>query len=93
MTAVLGLALLGERLPPWGYAGIALAPAGVALLSLEEGDKAERMAWLSLAVASLALQGVGACIAKLVVTPSGPSALLLMGALVQVIVGLFLAPP
>lgn len=93
LTAIIGLALLGERLPSWGYVGIALAPAGVALLSLDDGKNGGRMAWLSLAVASVALQAVGAYIAKLVVTPGGPSALLLMGALVQVIVGLFLAPP
>jgi hypothetical protein len=31
--------------------------------------------------------------AKLVVTPAGPSALLLMSAAVQVVVGLVLAPP
>jgi uncharacterized membrane protein len=39
------------------------------------------------------LQGLGAFLAKVVVTPSGPSALLLIGAAVQVAVGLFLAPP
>lgn len=44
-------------------------------------------------MASLVLQGIGAFIAKLVVTPAGPSALLLMSAAVQVVVGLFLAPP
>jgi drug/metabolite transporter (DMT)-like permease len=36
---------------------------------------------------------IGAFIAKLVVTPAGPSALLLTSASVQVVVGLFLAPP
>jgi uncharacterized membrane protein len=36
---------------------------------------------------------VGAFIAKVVVTPAGPSALLLMSAGVQIVVGLFLAPP
>ena len=93
LTAILGLAVLGERLPPWGYAGIALAPAGVALLSLGQDSDGDRSVWVLLAFTSLVLQGVGAFIAKLVVTPSGPSALLLMGALVQVVVGLFLAPP
>jgi uncharacterized membrane protein len=46
-----------------------------------------------LGIASLTFQGVGAFITKLVVTPAGPSALLLMSALVQVAVGLFLASP
>ncbi len=46
-----------------------------------------------LSIVSLILQGIGAFIAKLVVTPAGPSALLLMGAAVQVAVGLYLAPP
>lgn len=36
---------------------------------------------------------MGAFIAKLVVSPAGPSALLLTSAAVQVVVGLFLAPP
>lgn len=48
---------------------------------------------MTLAIASLLLQGLGAFIAKLVVTPAGPSALLLAGGGAQVVVGLVLAPP
>jgi uncharacterized membrane protein len=93
LTAALAVALLGERLAWPAYIGVALAPAGVVLLSLgERRGKAER-GWQWLAVLSLILQGVGAFVAKLVVTPAGPSALLLMSASVQVVVGLFLGPP
>ena len=94
LTAFLAVALLAERLNWISYLGVALAPLGVVLLSLKpEKDKLGRQGWLWLALLSLALQGVGAFIAKLVVTPDGPSTLLLLGASVQVAVGLFLAPP
>lgn len=94
LTALLAIALIGER-PGWvAYAGIATAPLGVALLSARRRNENEqRQGWTVLAVASLLLQGLGAFIAKLVVTPAGPSALLLTGAGVQVVVGLALAPP
>ncbi len=74
-------------------AGAALAPLGIVLLSLGPSRGKGGEAWLLLAILSLILQGIGAFIAKLVVTPAGPSALLLMGAAVQVAVGLYLAPP
>lgn len=93
LTAGLGIMLLHEKLAPWRWAGLALAPAGIVLLSSGRADGARRGDWLWLAVASLALQGIGAFIAKLVVTPSGPSALLLMSASVQIALGLALAPP
>ena len=94
ITAGLAVTLLGERLTWPAYFGVALAPIGVLLLSLGPAKgEGKRGWWLWLAVLSLILQGIGAFIAKLVVTPAGPSALLLMGAGVQVIVGLFLAPP
>jgi len=92
LTALLAITVLRERIGPAAYLGIALAPAGVVLLSLDRPSGERRSGWLALAVASLALQGVGAFIAKLVVTPAGPSALLLMSASVQVVVGFFLAP-
>src|SRR5215472_16329097 len=87
LTAILAVGLLGERLAPWGYAGMALAPLGLTLLSIGRTGKEGSEGWVMLAILSLALQGVGAFIAKLVVTPEGPSALLLMGASVQVVVG------
>lgn len=93
ITAALALTLLGERLSWPAYLGVALAPIGVVLLSLAPAKGGGKQGWLWLAILSLTLQGVGAFIAKLVVTPAGPSALLLLGAGVQVIVGLFLAPP
>lgn len=93
ITAGLAVALLGERLSWPAYLGVALAPIGVVLLSLGPAKGEGRLGWLWLAVLSLILQGIGAFIAKLVVSPAGPSALLLLGAGVQVIVGLFLAPP
>lgn len=94
LTAILAIALIGER-PAWlAYVGIGVAPLGVALLSAGGGDKNElRQGWTALAIVSLLLQGLGAFVAKLVVTPAGPSALLLIGATVQVLVGLALAPP
>jgi len=93
ITAALAVALLGERLTPLAYAGVAVAPIGVVLLSLGPTGSQGKEGWLALAILSLILQGIGALIAKLVVSPAGPSALLLMGAAVQVVVGLFLAPP
>ena len=93
ITAVLAVALLRERLTPLAYLGVALAPIGVVLLSRGPTKSQGQQRWLLLAILSLILQGIAAFIAKLVVSPTGPSALLLMGAAVQVVVGLFLAPP
>ena len=93
ITAVLAVVLLGERLSWPAYTGVALAPIGVLLLSLGPAKGEGKQGWLWLAMLSLILQGIGAFIAKLVVTPAGPSGLLLMGAGVQVTVGLVLAPP
>ena len=73
---------------------MALAPLSVLLLGWKsKGNGQVGSGWLWLALPSLILQGVGAFLAKVVVTAAGPSALLLMGAAVQVAVGLFLAPP
>ena len=93
VTAALAVALLGERLTPLAYLGVALAPIGVVLITLGPTNSKGKQGWLALAILSLVLQGIGAFIAKLIVSPAGPSALLLMGASVQVVVGLFLAPP
>ena len=94
LTALLAISLLGERLDWTAALGVALALLGVLLLSWKSRvDGQTRSGWLWLALLSLILQGVGAFLAKVVVTPGGPSGLLLMGAGVQVVVGLFLAPP
>lgn len=94
LTAVLAIILLSERLD-WATAlGVAAAPLGVVLLGWQaRRSDSSRSGWLELALLSLLLQGVGAFLAKVVVTPAGPSALLLMGAGVQIAVGLVLAPP
>lgn len=93
LTAGLAVTLLAERLTWTAYVGVVLAPVGIVLLSLGPSRGKGGEGWVWLAILSLILQGVGAFIAKLVVTPEGPSALLLMGAAVQIVVGLFLAPP
>jgi uncharacterized membrane protein len=94
LTALLAITLLSERLNWTAGLGVALAPLGVLLLGWKtKRNGPVRSEWLWLALLSLILQGLGAFLAKLVVTPAGPSALLLMGAAVQVVVGLFLAPP
>ena len=89
LTAILAVAVLGEQLTALRSIGIALAVAAVVLLgSRRRTDRAPvESRWRTLAVASLGLQGVGAFLAKVVVTPSGPSALLVTSAAVQVVVG------
>lgn len=94
LTGVLAIGVLQERPSALAVVGIALAPLGIVMLSAGgtvrvDGDRA----WIPLAVLSLVLQGIGAFLAKVVVTPAGPSALLIMSAGVQVAVGLVLAPP
>ena len=95
LTAARGVLVLREHLSSAGYLGIALAPVGIALLSFGGGVGGDRQGWdwKVLAFLSLVLQGLGAFIAKLVVSPAGPSALLLMSAAVQGLVGLVIAPP
>jgi drug/metabolite transporter (DMT)-like permease len=94
LTAILALAVLDENVGSVGVLGIACATIAVALLGYRPGNGSEPVKagerWLGLTLASLALQGVGAFIAKVVVTPSGPSALLVASASVQVVVGSFL---
>ncbi len=94
LTALFAVTLLEERLNWTTALGVALAPLGVLLLGWKSSDRNQgQSVWVWLALSSLVLQGVGAFVAKVVVTSGGPSALLLMGASVQVMVGLFLAPP
>ncbi len=89
LTAVLGFAVLGERPTGLRVVGIVLAVVAVALLGYQRraNREATGSGWLALTIGSLILQGVGAFFAKVVVTPSGPSALLVTGAVVQVMVG------
>ncbi|GAC1334032.1 MAG: hypothetical protein NVSMB17_15210 [Candidatus Dormibacteria bacterium] len=92
LTAVLAVSLIHERLGAIQVGGIALAIAGVVLLAYRPPQSGVELGgWLALALASVVLQGLGAFIAKLVVTNGGTSALLLLGAGVQVVVGLTLA--
>lgn len=93
ITALLAVSVLGERLALPAYLGVALAVTGVILIAWRPRGGDGRGGWMGLAIVSLVLQGIGAFAAKLVVTPAGPSALLILGAAVQVAVGLFLAPP
>lgn len=94
LTALFAIGLLNERLNWTSALGVAKAPLGVLLLAWKaKGNGRAERSGLWLALLSLILQGVGAFLAKVVVTPAGPSALLLMGAAVQTVVGLFLAPP
>ena len=94
LTAGLAIILLSERLNGVTALGVAAAPLGVFLLGWQaRKNDSSGSGWLGLALSSLLLQGLGAFLAKVVVTPAGPSALLLMGAAVQIVVGLVLAPP
>jgi drug/metabolite transporter (DMT)-like permease len=87
LTAVLAVMLLHEQAPPVRLAGIALAMAAVVLLGYRRRSEAADGSWMSFTIAALLLQGLGAFLAKSVVTPDGPSALLVTSAGVQVGVG------
>lgn len=87
LTAVLAVVVLNEQAPPVRIVGIALAVGAVILLGRRQQEGAAHLSWLGLTIASLILQGFGAFLAKTVVTPFGPSALLVTSAGVQVGVG------
>lgn len=91
LTVVLAVTVLGERISPAVAAGIGAAVAGSALLAFRPAAAGALRGWLALAVVSLALQGVGAFIAKVVVTAGGATTLLLTSAGVQLAVGLIIA--
>jgi uncharacterized membrane protein len=91
LTATLAVAFLGERPDQLGLVGIVCAVAAAVLLAFRQSDDRSTAPWLHLAIASLALQGVGAFIAKIVVTGSGPATLLLTSAVVQLGVGIAIA--
>lgn len=92
LTAILALAVLGETLGPRRLAGLAAAVPAMALLAYRPEAAAGRAGWLPLTLASLVMQGVGAFLAKVVVSPAGPATLLLASSSVQLAVGLALAP-
>jgi len=87
LTAILALTILGEHVGLVRGLGIITATMAVALLGYRREKVDAGSDWEVFAVASLVLQGVGAFLAKVVVTPSGPSALLVSTASVQVVVG------
>jgi drug/metabolite transporter (DMT)-like permease len=91
LTAVLAVAFLGERPGTLAVVGIACAVGAAILLAFRPAPLAAADKWIGLALASLVLQGVGAFLAKVVVTGSGPTTLLLTSVLVQLAVGLFIA--
>lgn len=87
LTAILALAILGERVGPRQRLGIAVAAVAIFSLAYRRERDETEIAWQGLTIASLALQGLGAFLAKVVVTGSGPSALLVSTAAIQVVVG------
>ena len=90
LTVLLAIAFLGERPDLLALAGVACAVAAAVLLASRKTDAALG-GWLGLAVASLVLQGVGAFVAKVVVTEGGPTTLLITSVLVQLVVGVAIA--
>lgn len=91
ITVVLALAFLGERLSVQGLLGVPLALIAAVLLAFRPTAPGAVAGWIGLAIASMAMQGVGAFFAKLVVTDTGPTDLLVVSAAVQLAVGLVLA--
>lgn len=91
LTALLAIALLGERPDALASIGIICAVAAAMLLAFRPTASSATGTWVHLAFFSVALQGVGAFLAKLVVTGSGPTTLLLVSAVVQLVVGLAIA--
>src|SRR5437870_11153956 len=87
LTVILAVAILGERISFEHGFGISAALAGSVLLSFRPRAPQALAGWLPLALASLVLQGLGAFIAKVLVTASGPTDLLVTSAAVQLIVG------
>jgi uncharacterized membrane protein len=91
ITAMLAILVLGERPALQAALAIPLAVAAAALLAYRPAAPGAISGWLGLAVLSLAMQGVGAFVAKVVVTGPGPTDLLMTGAAVQLAVGAGLA--
>jgi len=91
LTVILAMTILGERISSEQGLGIGAAVVGSALLSFRPNAPQALAGWLPLAISSLVLQGLGAFIAKVLVTASGPTDLLVTSAAVQLIVGLTIA--
>lgn len=90
ITVLLAMFFLGERPGALALTGVACAVTAAILLALRPAA-ATLGGWLAFALASLALQGVGAFLAKVVVTEGGPMTLLVTSVLVQLVVGLYIA--
>ena len=90
LTATLAVLLLGERPGALGTVGI-IAAVTAALLLAGRPAQTGLGPWVGLAVASLLLQGVGAFLAKIIVSEAGPTTLLVPSMIVQLMVGLFIA--
>jgi drug/metabolite transporter (DMT)-like permease len=91
LTVMLALILLAERPSGLALAGVLVAVVAAALLVFRPSAPGALGGWLGVAVASLVMQGIGAFIAKIVVTGHGPTDLLLTSASVQLAVGAVLA--
>jgi len=90
ITASLAMLFIGERPDALGLVGIVAAVVAAVLLAFRPA-RSTFGPWLGLGVASLALQGVGAFLAKLVVSDATPTTLLVPSVLVQLAVGLAIA--
>jgi uncharacterized membrane protein len=91
LTAALAVVFLSERPDMLAVIGIGCAVLAAIVLAFRPATIAGAETWIGLALLSLGLQGLGAFFAKIVVTGSGPTTLLLTSALVQLVVGLYLA--
>ena len=90
ITVALAVVFLGERPDALALAGVTCAVAAAILLALRPAEVGVG-AWLALALSSVALQGIGALVAKIVVTEGGPTTLLITSVLVQLLVGSVIA--
>ena len=89
-TVLLAIVFLGERISPAQAAGVGAGVVALILLWSRAADQKPERGWRALAVAAILLQGLAAFLAKVVITPFGPSALLVSSATVQVVVTLAL---
>jgi drug/metabolite transporter (DMT)-like permease len=90
ITASLAVLFLSERPDTLGVVGIAAAIVAAILLACRP-TRSVLGPWVGLAIASLLLQGVGAFLAKLVVSDASPTTLLVPSVLVQLAVGAAIA--